>query len=178
MSAARARVDQNSPVAAQVAAAQAAAKLAHARVHDAQAGKQAADLQLSYTKIVAPADGITSDLAVHKGQLVQVGQTVVAVVPAATYVVANFKETQVSRIKVGQTVDMDLDAYPGQSFSGKVESISPATGARFSMLPPDNASGNFVKVVQRVPVKIAWTNLPKNVVIEAGLSVDVTIHVE
>ena len=66
----------------------------------------------------------------------------------------------------------------GQTFTGKVESLSPATGARFSMLPPDNASGNFVKVVQRVPVKIAWTNLPKNVIIEAGLSVDVTIHVE
>ena len=178
VSAARARVDQNSPVAAQVAAAQAAADLAHARVRGAQAGKQAADLQLSYTKILAPADGITSDLAVHEGQLVQVGQTVVAVVPADTYVIANLKETQVGRVKIGQIVDMDLDAYPGQTFTGKVESLSPATGARFSMLPPDNASGNFVKVVQRVPVKIAWTNLPKNVIIEAGLSVDVTIHVE
>ena len=161
-----------------LAAAQAAADLAHARVRGAQAGKQAADLQLSYTKILAPADGITSDLAVHEGQLVQVGQTVVAVVPADTYVIANLKETQVGRVKIGQIVDMDLDAYPGQTFTGKVESLSPATGARFSMLPPDNASGNFVKVVQRVPVKIAWTNLPKNVIIEAGLSVDVTIHVE
>jgi membrane fusion protein (multidrug efflux system) len=106
---------------------------------------------------------------------VQAGQQVVAVVPTATYVVANFKETQVGAMRVGQRAEIQVDAYPGRTFEGKVDSTSPGTGARFSLLPPDNASGNFVKVVQRLPVKIAWENVPADVKLAAGMSADVTV---
>jgi membrane fusion protein (multidrug efflux system) len=99
----------------------------------------------------------------------------VSVVPSSTYLVANFKETQVGAMHPGQRAEITVDAYPGRTFDGKVESTSPGTGARFSMLPPDNASGNFVKVVQRVPVKIAWVDVPQDVKLSAGLSADVTV---
>jgi membrane fusion protein (multidrug efflux system) len=102
---------------------------------------------------------------------------VIAVVPDTTYLVANFKETQVGKMRVGQSAEISIDAFPGRTFEGKVESTSPGTGARFSLLPPDNASGNFVKVVQRVPVKVAWTNLPTDVKLAAGMSADVTVLV-
>ena len=105
----------------------------------------------------------------------QAGQQVVSVVPSATYVVANFKETQVGTMRVGQRAEIRVDAYPGRTFEGKVDSTSPGTGARFSLLPPDNASGNFVKVVQRVPVKIAWVNVPADAKLAAGMSADVTV---
>jgi membrane fusion protein (multidrug efflux system) len=171
----QARVEQSAPVDAQLAGARAQADLAHARIDSAEAALALAKLQLSYTRIEAPADGMLSRLGVRVGQLVQAGQQVVALVPNATYVVANFKETQVGRMRVGQSVDISVDAFPGRTFEGKVESTSPATGARFSLLPPDNASGNFVKVVQRVPVKVAWTNLPSDVKLAAGMSADVTV---
>ncbi|MDP9152446.1 MAG: efflux RND transporter periplasmic adaptor subunit, partial [Myxococcota bacterium] len=134
-----------------------------------------AELQLSYTRIAAPADGALSRLALHEGQLVQPGQQVVLLVPDATYVVANFKETQIGAMRPGQRAELALDAFPGRTFEGKVESWSPGTGARFSLLPPDNAAGNFVKVVQRVPVKIAWQEVPPDVRLTAGLSAEVTV---
>jgi membrane fusion protein (multidrug efflux system) len=171
----QARVEQSAPVDAQLAGARAQADLAHARVDSAAATLALAQLQLSYTRIEAPADGMLSRMGVRAGQIVQAGQQVVAVVPNATYVVANFKETQVGRMRVGQSAEISVDAFPGRTFEGKVDSTSPGTGARFSLLPPDNASGNFVKVVQRVPVKIAWTNVPSDVKLAAGMSADVTV---
>jgi membrane fusion protein (multidrug efflux system) len=171
----QARVVQNTPVEAQLASVRAQAELARARADAASAALELAKLQLSYTHIVSPADGVLSRLAIHEGQLAQAGQQVVMVVPDATYVVANFKETQVGRMHVGQRAEITVDAFPGRTFEGRVESTSPGTGARFSLLPPDNASGNFVKVVQRVPVKIAWTNPPSDAKLAAGLSADVTV---
>jgi membrane fusion protein (multidrug efflux system) len=172
---AKGRVEQSAPVDAQLAVAQANADLARAQADAAEASLTEAKLQLSYTRIQAPADGLLSRLAVREGQLVQAGQQVVGLVPDTTYVVANFKETQVGNMRAGQRAEITVDALPGRSFEGKVESTSPGTGARFSLLPADNASGNFVKVVQRLPVKIAWVNVPADVKLAAGLSVDVTV---
>jgi membrane fusion protein (multidrug efflux system) len=172
----QARVVQNTPVDAQLASVRAQADLARARADGAQAALDLAKLQLSYTRIEAPADGVLARLAVREGQLTQAGQQVVVLVPSATYVVANFKETQVGRMHPGQRAEISVDAFPGRTFEGRIDSTSPGTGARFSLLPPDNASGNFVKVVQRVPVKIAWTNVPADVKLAAGLSADVTVR--
>ncbi|MDB4937581.1 MAG: rane fusion component of tripartite multidrug resistance system [Labilithrix sp.] len=172
------RVEQSAPVDAQVAVAKANADLAAARAAAAEVALAQAKLNLSYTKVVAPQDGHLSKLGVHAGQLVQPSQTITNVLPDTTYVVANFKETQVGDMKVGQTAEVSVDAFPGRTFHAKVESISYGTGAQFSMLPPDNASGNFVKVVQRVPVKLVWTDLPPDVHPEAGLSADVTVRLK
>jgi membrane fusion protein (multidrug efflux system) len=170
-----ARVEQSAPVDAQLAAARANAGLAHARVDAAEAQLAQAKLQLSYTRIEAATDGLLSRLTVREGQLVQAGMQIVSVVPEATYVVANFKETQVGAMHAGQRAEITVDAYPGRTFEGRVQSTSPGTGARFSLLPPDNASGNFVKVVQRVPVKITWADVPGDVKLAAGMSADVTV---
>jgi len=172
---AQGRVEQSAPVDAQLAAAKANADLAHARAAAAQVAVDQAQLNLSYTKIVAAADGHISKLAVHTGQLVQVSQVITNMLPSSTYVIANFKETQVGDMKIGQAANVSIDAFPGRTFHGKVDSLAYGTGAQFSLLPPDNASGNFVKVVQRVPVKIIWTDLPKDVHLQAGLSTDVTV---
>ncbi len=120
---------------------------------------------------------MASKLSVHPGQYVTVGQPIVELVPTATYVIANFKETQVGQMQPGQTARISIDAYPHRVFDGRVESLSGGTGSSFSLLPADNASGNFVKVVQRVPVRIAWVNLPPDVTLRAGLSVDATVRV-
>ena len=119
-----------------------------------------------------------SRLAVHEGQLVSVGQPMAALVPLRSYLIANFKETQVGKMKPGQKAEISIDAFGSRKLEGHVESLSGGTGARFSMLPPDNASGNFVKVVQRVPVRIAWDNLPADLALRAGLSADVTVTVK
>jgi membrane fusion protein (multidrug efflux system) len=173
---ARGRLQQSSPVGAQLAAAHAAAELARARVKGAEAALRLAGLQLSYTRVAAPEDGVVSKLGAHEGQSVQAGQPVIELVPARTYVVANFKETQVGAMRPGQRVEIRLDAYPGRAFEGTLESRSGGTGARFALIPPDNASGNFVKVVQRVPVRIDWKS-PPDVGLAAGLSADVTVFV-
>jgi membrane fusion protein, multidrug efflux system len=175
---ARGRLSQSAPIAPQIAAARAGADLATARMHSAQASLSLARLQLGYTRVTAPIDGIASKLMVHDGQLVGTGQPLIALVPSATYVIANFKETQIGKMRLGQPADIEIDAFPGRVFSGKVESLSGGTGASFSLLPADNATGNFVKVVQRVPVRVAWTNLPGDVSVRAGLSADVTVHVD
>jgi membrane fusion protein (multidrug efflux system) len=172
------RVVQSSPVEAQRAAAKANADLAHARVSSAEAALEEARLQLSYTRIVAPRDGHVSRVAVRAGQLVQPAQTITNVLPDATFLTANFKETQVGEIRQGQMATVVLDAFPKRTFTAKVDSIAFGTGAQFSLLPPDNASGNFVKVVQRVPVKLVWIDLPSDVRLEAGLSADVTVHLK
>jgi membrane fusion protein (multidrug efflux system) len=172
---AQGRLAQSAPVEAQVSAAQATASLSRAKVRTAEAALEAAKLALSYTRITAPADGIASKLAVHTGSLVSAGQPILQLVPKATYVVANFKETQVRAMRPGQRVRIKIDAMGGEDFEGKVESISGGTGASFSMLPPDNASGNFVKVVQRVPVRISW-NGPTADRVAAGSSAEVTVY--
>jgi membrane fusion protein (multidrug efflux system) len=174
---ARGRLSQSEPIAPQLAAARAGADLARARVKSAEASLTLARLQLSYSKILSPSDGIASKLTVHEGQLVGVGQPVVELVPSSTYVVANFKETQLGRIRPGDHAEISLDAYPGRQLQGHVESISGGTGASFSLLPPDNATGNFVKVVQRVPMRIAWDNPPSDIPLRAGLSAEVTVLV-
>jgi membrane fusion protein (multidrug efflux system) len=175
---ARGRFEQSAQVKPQIAAAEAQARLAHAREKSAEAALRLARLQLSYTKISAEDDGVVSRLAVHEGQLVQVGQPIAALVPERTYVVANFKETQIGRMRAGEAVEVKIDAFPGRTLHGQVESLSGGTGARFSLLPPDNASGNFVKVVQRVPVRIAWVDPPADLPLRAGLSADVTVRVK
>ncbi len=174
---ARGHVEQSTPVARQIAVAEAARKLAHAHVDSAAAALKLAQLQKDYTTIIAPADGYVSKLAAHAGQMVQPGITLVMVVPERSYVVANFKETQIDRIRAGDPVDISIDAF-ASTFHGKVESVSAGTGARFSMMPPDNATGNFVKVVQRVPVKIKWDDGQDLSQLHAGLSVEVKVHLQ
>ena len=169
-------VTQSTPVDLAIAAAQASAKLAAARVTAAQVALDRAKLQRSYATVLAPAAGMISKLGAHAGQQVMTGQPLLMLVPLDSYVVANFKEAQVGRMKAGDPADVELDAYPGQTFRGTVDTVSPATGARFSMIPPDNATGNFVKVVQRVPVKIVWS-APPGAAMRPGLSADVTVHV-
>ncbi len=138
--------------------AQVGTRLAKARLASAQASRDNAALQLSYTVIVAPSDGFVSRKQVEVGQLVQPGQPVLTVVDEQdVWVSANFKETQLADLRVGQPVEFDVDAYEGCTAHGTVESLSPATGAKFALLPPDNATGNFTKVVQRVPVRIKIT---------------------
>jgi membrane fusion protein (multidrug efflux system) len=171
---AQGRVEQSTPVDAQLAVARANAALAHARADSAQAALDLAKTQLANTRILAPFDGHVSRLGVHIGQLVSVSQVVTSVLPLATYVVANFKETQVGEMRAGQGATVTVDALPGRKLHAKVESVSFGTGAQFSLLPPDNASGNFVKVVQRVPVKLVWVDAPPSE-LQAGLSVDVTV---
>ncbi len=173
---AQGRLGQSTPVEAQIAAARANADLAHARVRGAEAALELSRLQLSYTKVVAPNDGILSKLSVREGQLLGAAQPVAQLVPHETYVVANFKETQIGGMKPGQKAEIEIDAYGGLKLEGRLESISGGTGARFSFLPPDNASGNFVKVVERVPVRISLENLPRELALRAGLSAGVTIQ--
>jgi membrane fusion protein (multidrug efflux system) len=171
---AQGRLTGAAPVEEQMQAALAQANLARAREKTAEAALQAAQLALSYTKINAPADGIASRLAVHAGALVSPGQAIVQLVPARTYIIANFKETQVRAMRPGQRAKISVDAL-GKEYEGRVESLSGGTGATFSLLPPDNASGNFVKVVQRVPVRISW-NGPTADRAPVGSSADVTVY--
>jgi membrane fusion protein (multidrug efflux system) len=141
-----------------VANAQAGVRLAQARLGAAQAARDNAQLQLSYTRVTAPVSGVISRKQVEVGQLVQAGQPLLTIVSdTGVWVTANFKETQLQDLKVGQDVDVEVDAYGGATAKGKVESLSAATGAKFALLPPDNATGNFTKVVQRVPVRIRIT---------------------
>jgi membrane fusion protein, multidrug efflux system len=161
----------------QVIAAQAAVLGADARLASARASRDQAALQLTYTRITAPVAGVVSRKNVEPGQYVQAGQSTMAIVESNDiYVVANIKETSIANVRVGDDVEIDVDAYPKHPVKGKVESLSPATGAKFSLLPPDNATGNFTKVVQHVPVRIQVTG-PADPVrpLRPGMSVQVTI---
>jgi membrane fusion protein (multidrug efflux system) len=133
------------------------ADLAQARAtvaHD-EAVQRQAELNLSYTAVLAPVDGIVGNRTLRVGQYVQAGTQLMAVVPVANaYVVANFKETQLTNVKPGQKVEIEVDMFPGVTVEGHIDSVAPASGQEFALLPPDNATGNFTKVVQRVPVKI------------------------
>jgi len=162
---------------AAIAVAQASQRAAEARLASSRAARQNAALQYSYTRVLAPVAGTIARRTVELGQLLQAGQPLLAIVAdTVTWVTANFKETQLVDMRVGQRAEIDVDSYPGCRATGSVESLSPATGARFALLPPDNATGNFTKVVQRVPVRIrvdegCGASRP----LRPGLSVDVHV---
>src|SRR5512146_2065194 len=145
----------------QVTSYRAALSGADARLAAAEAAVDNARLQLSYAYILAPADGIIAKRSAEAGALVQPGETLMSIVPnRGIWVTANLKETELENVAVGDSATFTVDAYPGHVFHGHVESLSPATGARFALLPPDNATGNFTKVVQRVPVRVAVDGEP------------------
>jgi membrane fusion protein (multidrug efflux system) len=168
---------QASAAGSQVSASGAAVRSADARLAAAQAAVDNARLQLGYARIAAPTAGVIARRNAESGALVQPGQTLMSIVPDRdVWVTANLKETQLANVRVGDSVEFTVDAYPGRKFSGRVESLSPATGARFALLPPDNATGNFTKVVQRVPVKIAVEQPSDSThLLRPGMSVDVDI---
>ena len=136
-----------------------------------------AELNLSYTNIVSPADGVVGNRTLRVGQYVQVGTQLMAVVPtAAAYIIANYKETQLTNVRPGQPATIEVDTFPGMTFTGHVDSIAPASGQEFALLPPDNATGNFTKVVQRIPVKITLDpGAPLAEELRPGMSVIPTI---
>ena len=152
----------------------------NATIEQRKADLENARLNLSYTVITAAQDGRVSKVNVQLGQLLQAGQTLFSIVNETDpWIVANFKETQVSRMHAGQHVNIHVDAFPGHEFHGKVSSFSPATGSRFALLPPDNASGNFVKVVQRLPVKIEFDENDKLTAdLRAGMNVNVDVLID
>jgi membrane fusion protein (multidrug efflux system) len=165
---------------AQLQAALSQVEAAAAGVARAEADLDAARLQLSYATITAAAPGVVSRKSVEAGQLVQPGQPLLALVENPDlWVVANFKETQLRGMRVGQEVTLRVDAYPGCELHGRIESIAEATGAKFALLPPDNATGNFTKVVQRVPAKITLTHPPDaSHPLRAGMSVRAVVHLD
>jgi membrane fusion protein (multidrug efflux system) len=142
------------------------------------AGLAIAQVSLAYTKIVAPADGRVGRLQVHPGQLLGVGVQVVDFVQDGAWVEANFLETQLAHVRVGDIADIKIDAYPSQILHGHVSEIAPASGSATALLPPDNATGNFTKVVQRVPVKILLDGKPSGDILRPGLSVEVAVHTD
>ena len=148
-------------------------------VEQASAALEAARLNLSYTVIRAPFDGIVTRKSVHVGHRVEVGQPLMALVPIrGLYITANYKETQLTDVRVGQPADVEADIYPGYVYRAHVDSISIGTGSAFALLPPENATGNWVKVVQRIPVKIVLDNPePMDKPLRMGLSVEVTIDI-
>jgi len=149
---------------------------AKAQVQAAQARVDQASLKVSYTNIVAPTDGVVTQKALEPGMFVQEGQALLAIVPPQRWVIANLKETQMTHIHPGLKVSISVDAYPGAVFHGHVESIQQGTGSRVSLLPAENATGNFIKVVQRVPVKIVFDDpLDPQKPLELGMSVVPTI---
>jgi membrane fusion protein (multidrug efflux system) len=155
-------------------------ELAAAELKEAQANLSLAELQLTYTEVRAALDGVVSKRTVEIGQVVQVGQPLMAIVPLhQVWVVANFKETQLERVRPGMKADVTVDTYSGKKYVGVVESISAGTGSRFSLLPPENATGNWVKVVQRVPVKVQLEGVAHGNphTLRAGMSANVVIRV-
>jgi membrane fusion protein (multidrug efflux system) len=148
-------------------------------VRQAEAALEQAKLELAYTRITAPFDGVITHKSVHVGHRVQPGEPLMADVPTQhLYIVANFKETQLTYVRVGQKATIEADIYPGFVYQGHVDSISMGTGAAFSLLPPENATGNWVKVVQRIPVKIALEGEPPpDKPLRLGLSVEVAIDI-
>jgi membrane fusion protein (multidrug efflux system) len=143
----------------------------------ANALQRQAELNLSYTTIVAPIDGVVGNRTLRAGQFVQAGTQLMSLVPASgAYVIANFKETQLTEVQAGQPVEIEVDMFPGKRVHGHVDSLAPASGQEFALLPPDNATGNFTKVVQRIPVRIALDT--SSVVLRPGMSVIPTIQTQ
>jgi membrane fusion protein, multidrug efflux system len=151
----------------------------HSLVKQAEAAVHEAELNLSYCTLVAPMEGMVSRKAIEVGQRVQPGQALMALLPLhRVYIEANYKETQLTHVRVGQPVEIRADVYPDHVYHGTVESLSGGTGAAFSLLPPENATGNWVKVVQRLPVKITLTEPPPpDLPLRVGLSVETSINI-
>jgi membrane fusion protein, multidrug efflux system len=164
---------------AQLTATQAGADLARAQVNQSQTDIHVAELDLSYTKILAPCDGRVTRKAIEPGSYVEIGQMLLAIVQPDFWVVANFKETQLTEMRPGQPAEVAIEALANKRFRGHVDSIQSGSGARFSLLPPENAVGNFVKVVQRVPVKIVFDEpLDSGGVAGPGMSALPSVHVK
>jgi membrane fusion protein, multidrug efflux system len=163
-----------------VSQAEASKTVQASSIKQREAGLEAAKLSYGYTRIYAPVDGYVTKKSVEAGNQLQTGQPIMALVPLeGTYVTANYKETQLERVRPGMKVDIKVDTYPGKIFKGTVESLMAGTGAVFSLFPAENATGNFVKVVQRVPVKILLdTDTDKAHVLRVGMSVVPTIVIE
>lgn len=139
---------------------------------------QRQELDIRYTVITAPFDGQIGKKAIQEGQLIQPGQTLAFLVNKAEekWVIANFKETQIGNFKIGQAVSVEVDAFPNEKFNGTIESLSPTTGSRYSLLPPDNATGNFVKIIQRIPVRIKLIDTPEKLgKLSAGMNANVYV---
>ncbi len=157
-------------------------EVAAANINRAKAALEAAQLNLGYTVVTASTDGQVSKIGIQPGQFIQPGQSLFYIINnKEAWVIANFKETQLNKMVVGQKVSIKVDAYPDTEFQGTVASFSPATGSRFSLLPPDNATGNFVKTIQRLPVKIsldANNDVEKIKLLRAGMNADVDVHLK
>lgn len=157
-------------------------EVAAANIKKAEAMLEAAKLNLSYTAITAAIDGQVSKIDIQPGQLVQPGQSLFYIINNSNaWIIANFKETQLNKMVIGQKVTIKVDAYPDYDFEGSITSFSPATGSRFSILPPDNATGNFVKTIQRLPVKISLNtsnDVEKIKLLRPGMNVDVDVHLK
>ena len=152
-------------------------QVSSAEIEQAAAAVRQAELELSYTKIYATESGYVSQKAITEGQLIQPGQPLFGIVYGDVWVEANFKETQLAEMQIGQPVKIHVDAYPNLEFEGKVESFQQGTGSRFSILPAENATGNYVKIVQRLPVKIVFTKKPEGKFLLApGMSVEPEIN--
>ncbi len=168
---------QTGPDQVQVAAAQ--VDVSKARVDQAQAALEQAELNLSYMKVRAPTNGVVSRRSVEPGQLVDPARPLLALTQLDdSWVIANFKEDQIGNLRVGQSAQVTLDAFSGHKLNGHLDSFSGGTGSRFALLPPDNASGNFTKVVQRLPVLIHIDDKPDGIVLRPGLSAYVIVHTD
>jgi membrane fusion protein, multidrug efflux system len=172
---AKAKAKSSNDVDTQIKLAQARANAAHAQVETAKAARDLAALDLAYTKIIAPGDGVVSKKSINVGQMLSPGQSIVQLVTDKLWVTGNFKETQVAKMRVGQPAKIEVDAFGGTELDGEVESFSAATGAKFTLLPPDNATGNFTKVVQRLPVRVHLREVPAGVTLRPGMSVDLVV---
>lgn len=168
---------------ASLAAASAEAAVIAAQKQEARAALARAEATLDLAEIDetnvlirAPADGVVGNVSIRTGEYASTGRQMMALVPVSdAYIVANFKETQVERIRAGERVKIEIDAYPGAEVIGAVDSLSPASGAEFSLLPPENATGNFTKIVQRLPVKVRVVEAPAQVALLPGMSVTATV---
>jgi membrane fusion protein (multidrug efflux system) len=147
-----------------------------ADLHARQAALAVAQVNLGYTKISAPDDGTVGERQVRPGQLVSPGTQAIAFVSKIKWVLANYRETQLTNVKVGDPAELRIDQYPGRVFQGKIVEIAPASGSQFALLPPDNSTGNFTKVVQRIPVKIAFDDPNTATILRPGLSVIATVR--
>jgi membrane fusion protein (multidrug efflux system) len=172
---AQAKWSQSNQVDALVNEALARAEQARAAVGTAEAQLELAEIDLNYTRIYAPVAGVVSKKSINIGQNLSTGQAIVQLVPQTFWVTANFKETQLAELRAGQTVKIHVDSYPDHPLRGVVQSFSAATGSRFALLPPDNASGNFTKVVQRVSVRIGLEDVPSELQLRPGMSVGVAV---
>lgn len=150
-----------------------------ANIDAAKAALQSAELLLSYTKISAPFDGVVGERQVHVGDYITTGSNAISIVPLpSVYLIANFKETQLGLMKEGQVATVSVDTLPGETFAAKVSRLSPASGSQFALLPADNATGNFTKVVQRIPVRIDFEPSPALAKLRSGMSAVVSVAVK